>query len=169
MEFRIQCSESDSIWRVFDGWCNGKQSVQSVSVVNANRNDGQWNVNVNRLDNENVWNAGNHFFFRNYTFSPKDFCPKGFLFCKYSFQPKSIFPVSTNILEILIYFLSSIILHSHITVRKNFTRSFLVTDSVINSILTNPLLYVALKVRSKISKSNPSIFVPIVCLWFFET
>jgi len=169
MEFRIQRSEFDSARRVLNGRCHGRQSVRSVSVVNTNRNDnGQWNVNVNHLDNDNVWNDENRFFFRNYAFSPKGFAPKGFLFCRYSFQPKSIFPASTRIVDIRIYFLSSIILHSQATVRKNFAKSLLVIDSVIKSIFLVPFAYVALNERSKISKSNLSIFVPIVCLWLFE-
>src|SRR3989338_1631375 len=36
-----------------------------VSVINVNRADRQWNVNVNRLDNDNRWNAENRFFSRN--------------------------------------------------------------------------------------------------------
>lgn len=175
MEFRFQCSKFDSTRRVFNGWCDGRQSVQSVSVVNANRNDRQWNVNVNRLDNDNVWNADNRFFFRNYRFPRRIFVPRGFyfeetkdLFCRYSFQPKSIFPASTKIVDICMYFLSPIILHSHATVTKNFDRSFLVTDSFIRLIFCDPLLYEALKTRSRVSKRSLSIFTPIVCLWLFE-
>ena len=164
MEFRIQCSEFDSTLRVFNGWCSRRQGVQSVSVVNANRNDRQWNVNVNRLDNDYEWNTENRFFFRNYAFSPKDFCPEGFLFCKYSLQPKSILPVSTRVLDIRIYFLSSIILHSHITERKNFARSFWPIDSITNPIFFSPELYEALNTRSRVLSKSLSTLVPIVCL-----
>lgn len=37
----------------------------SVSVLNANRNDGRWNGNVNRLGNGNRWNAENRLLLRN--------------------------------------------------------------------------------------------------------
>lgn len=139
----------------------------SVSVVNANRNDGRWNVNVNRLDNDNRWNVGNRFFFRNYAFSPKDF-PEGFLFSKNSFHPKSIFPLSTSIFEILIYFLSSIILHSHIIEIKNFAKSFwlMASDSKLSFLV--PTAYLALKTKSKVSNNNLSTFTPIVCLCCLE-
>ena len=40
--------------------------TERVCVVNANRNDDRrWNVNVNRLGNENRWNAENRVFSRN--------------------------------------------------------------------------------------------------------
>jgi hypothetical protein len=169
MEFRIQCSEFDSTLRVFNEWCNGRQIVRSVSVVNMNRNDRQWNVNVNRLGNDNEWNAGNRFFFRNYEFSPKSFFSEGFFFSKYSFHPKSIFPTSTKIVDIRINFLSSNILHSQATVKKNLAKSFLIADSLISSIFLVPFEYVALNARSRVSKSSLSIFTPIVCLWLFET
>jgi ribonuclease HI len=45
-----------------------------VFGLNANWNDdwngNGWNVNVNRFDNDNRWNAGNRFFSRNYFFLP---------------------------------------------------------------------------------------------------
>lgn len=165
MEFRIQRSEFGSTRRVLNGWCHGRQNARSVSVVNANRNDnGQWNVNVNRLGNDNAWNDENRFFFRNYAFSPEGFVPEGFFFCKNSLHPKSIFPASTKVVDILMYFLSSIILHSQATVRKNLAKSFLVIDSITKSIFLIPLAYVLLNERSKVSRSNLSIFAPIVCL-----
>ena len=36
-----------------------------VSVVYADRRDGQWDVDVYRFDYDRVWNAGHRFFFRN--------------------------------------------------------------------------------------------------------
>ena len=138
-EFRNQRSKFDSTRRVFNGWCNRWQCVQSVSVVYVNRNDGRWNVNVNRLDNDNVWNDENRFFFRNYAFSPKGFCPKGFFFSKNTFQPKNILPTSTKDLDILMYFLSSTILQCHITVRKNLAKSLCMIDSFNNSNFVDPL------------------------------
>ena len=47
-----------------DGGIGGARHA-NVSVVNANRNDARWNVNVNRLDNGNRWNADNRLFVRN--------------------------------------------------------------------------------------------------------
>ena len=45
--------------------------LRKVFVVNANRNDdGQWNVNVNDLDNDNQWNDENRVFLRNSFISP---------------------------------------------------------------------------------------------------
>lgn len=43
-------------------WCHGWCTAQSVSVGNVNRDDRDWNANVNSLDNGNVWNADNHLF-----------------------------------------------------------------------------------------------------------
>lgn len=40
-------------------------------MLYANRNDdGQWNANVNRLDNDNEWNADNRLLLRYSSFSP---------------------------------------------------------------------------------------------------
>ncbi|MDP3962396.1 MAG: hypothetical protein Q8Q03_00810 [bacterium] len=93
-----------------------------VSVVNVNRNDGQWNVNVNRLDNDNRWNVENRVFVRNYIFLPSAMAEV--LFSIYFFQPESILPISMSFSNKTIYFLSAIILDSQHTVRKNFARSF---------------------------------------------
>ena len=41
-----------------------------LRAVNANWNDGGWNVNANELDNSNEWNDGNQVFSRNYCVSP---------------------------------------------------------------------------------------------------
>ncbi|MEK7669495.1 MAG: hypothetical protein AAB350_02820 [Patescibacteria group bacterium] len=53
-----------------DGWANFffvENKDGSVSVVNADRYDGQWLAYVSRLDDDNVWDAGHRFFFRNQT------------------------------------------------------------------------------------------------------
>lgn len=46
-----------------------------VSVVNANWNDDRWNRNRNSLDNDNVWNVGNHLVLRNLQLSPAQSFP----------------------------------------------------------------------------------------------
>ncbi len=59
--------------------------AQSVSVLNVNRNDGRWNGNVNRLDNDNRWNAENRLLLRNYFLSPPRYLYRfggGVFFCK---------------------------------------------------------------------------------------
>jgi len=114
--------------------------VQSVSVVNVNRNDSQWNFYAYDLGNDNVWNVENRFFSRNYLFSPKELTPEGFFFSKYSFQPESILPASTSTGEILTYFLSTSILHSHMRRRKNLAKSFFIIASDTSSIFRIPLL-----------------------------
>ena len=55
------------------GWCFVQYA--SVFMVNANRNDDRWNVNLNRFNARNEWNAENRFFSpRNYLFSPAILC-----------------------------------------------------------------------------------------------
>ena len=56
------------------------------------------------------------------------------------------------------------ILHSHIKVRKNFTKSLLFKASITNSFFLSPELYLALNMESSILKSNPSTLAPMVCL-----
>ena len=51
------------------------QVVASVFMVLAYRNDDRWNVNLNRFNARNEWNAENRFFSpRNYLFSPAILC-----------------------------------------------------------------------------------------------
>ena len=57
--------ESDTAERAFDRRWYGWRTAHSVSVGNVNRNDPEWNANVNRLGNDGRWNAGNRLLVRN--------------------------------------------------------------------------------------------------------
>lgn len=78
-----------------------------IFVLNVNWNGEQWNVNVNRFDNDNEWNADNQLFLRNCLFSPDphSFVANGsFCICARDlFQPNIIFPVSSRIVETAMY------------------------------------------------------------------
>ena len=57
--------------------------VSGDCLVNVNRNDDGWNVNVNPVNETNEWNEGNRLTSRNYGFSPRlwsgSFCLQPFL------------------------------------------------------------------------------------------
>lgn len=90
-------------------------------MLYANRNDnGQWNANVNRLDNDNEWNAGNRLLLRYSSFSP---AYRGSFCFTEQIQPYSIWLSATNFSLSTINFLSSIIFISHPIYKKNFIRS----------------------------------------------
>lgn len=73
--------------------------LHRVSVVNVNRNDRRWNVNANRLDNPNRWNAENRFFSRNYFISSAQFWAEVFVSINF-FHPASSFPINSKFFDI---------------------------------------------------------------------
>ena len=91
-----------------DGFLYNNRGV--FYTVNANWNSDGWNLNVYSVENPNEWNADNQIISRNYCFSPVHFT--GVLFCKPFFQPPSIRPTSSNLLDISIYFSLGISLFS---------------------------------------------------------
>jgi hypothetical protein len=67
----LLCPVIYSTPRVFEGRCAGRcfarwEAGLRPRAVNVNWNDDGWNVNANRVDDENRWNAGNRVFSRNY-------------------------------------------------------------------------------------------------------
>ena len=123
--FGARGSVLDTTHRIFKGWWHGWCAAHSVSVLNVNRNDRQWNANVNRLDNDNRWDAGNRLLLRNYFLSSPLYCG-GVFFSRYVFQPANILLASISGGDICAYCLSVSSLIFHPTRRKNFTRSSLV-------------------------------------------
>ena len=75
--------------------CYGLRAARSVSVGNVNRDDRDWNANVNRLANDNRWNADNRLLVRNmFYFLPLP--SAGVFFSRYDRHPTSILLASIN-------------------------------------------------------------------------
>jgi hypothetical protein len=91
-----------------------------IFVVNVNVNSDGLNVNVNRLENDNVWNAENRHRvvvpqLLNFSFVYFE----GVLFSKPFFQPPSMRPTSFKFSDKVAYFMSVKHLFSQASWRKN--------------------------------------------------
>ena len=76
-------------------WRYGWRDVRSVSVGNVNRDERDWNANLNRLGNDNRWNADNRLLIRNkFYFLPPPFAEV--FFSRYDRHPTSILLASIN-------------------------------------------------------------------------
>lgn len=100
---------------------------KAVFVVNANRNDDGWNVNVNDFGNDDRWNDDNRGFSRNSLFLPFYSGSFSFSIPIFLFHPPIIFPGSVSVCESIIYFLSSKTPISQATCRNIFKQSIFVT------------------------------------------
>ncbi len=107
-------------------------------VANVNVNSDGLNVNVNRFENDNVWNASN----AHRVVVPKmDVSPlyvRGVFDSNPFLQPPSMRPTSSSCDERVIYFSFGRHLFSHANCRKNFAPSSFEIEMVIRLILESP-------------------------------
>lgn len=134
--------------------------ITQFFVANVNVNSDGLNVNVNRFENDNVWNAK----YAHRMVVPKmDGSPLytgGVLLSKPFFHPPSILPISSSCAERVVYFSFGRHLFSHANCRKNFTPSSFDIETVIRLILGFPDRYRETKIFSSISKKYESILPP---------
>ncbi len=141
----------------------------SYNFVAINRWNGKRKVNVNR--NDDNWNA-NYLFpgVRNsFHFSPAcagEFCFR-LLFCNCPLQPPSILPISSSFIDKAIYFLLSIDLASHNTIKSIFTVSVFRMASLTHGCFSSRGRKVAMEIASIISTKIVSIFWPSEYLCIF--
>src|SRR3989344_2955886 len=144
------------------GGCHGWRGAHSVSVGNVNRDERDWNANINRLDNGNRWNADNRLLVRNRSY----FLPlpsAGVFFSKYALHPTSILLASTRSPAMRRCWAFVIASLSQPTSRKNLAISSLAMDISSAAIFRSPERYPARKACSSVSRRAPSIRAAIVC------
>ena len=134
------------------------ESAGVLWTVNCNWNDDGWNVNANSVDNPNDWNDGNQVFSPKLKYFSRLF--GGSFICSPFRHPPSIRPISFNRLESSAYFSVGISLFSHASCTKNLRTSSrdIIFPSII--IFCSGGRYDAVKLSSRISKNNWSIFRP---------
>lgn len=132
--------------------------LHKMFVVNANRNDGQWNVNTNELDNDNQWNAENRLFLRN-TFISPDYA-REFLLSINFFHPDNSLPIPFNFSDRWMYVFSFRCSFSQDICRKNLIRSYFAIVSVRFFCFSSSLAKVARNSPSKMSINKVSILAP---------
>lgn len=150
------------------GGCYGWRDARSVSVGNVNRDERDWNANVNSLDNGNRWNADNRLLVRNKSYF-LSLTSAGVFFSTYALHPMSILLASTRSPAMRMYCAFVIALLSQPTSRKNLATSSLAIDTSSASIFCCPERYPARNAYSSVSRRAPSIRVAIVCLRAFAT
>ena|SRR3989339_967153 len=136
-----------------------KQMVFYTNYATFNRWNDERNVNVNRNDNDwndNWWFAGVR---NSFHFSP-DFLPGEFCFKSCPLQPPSIFPISSIFSESAMYFLSSIDLVSHKTIKSIFIVSTFLIASRTHGCFSSRDKKVAIEITSMTSTNKVSIFCP---------
>ena len=157
-----ECSTGDGI-RLRYGW----RGARSVSVGNVNRDERDWNANVNRLDNDNRWNADNRLLVRNTFYFLS--LTAGVFFSRYERHPTSILLASVKDPLICMCCAFVIALHSHPTSKRNFATSSRAMELLSAMIFCADGRYDAEKADSSASRIAPSIRVPIVCRRAFAT
>src|SRR5258706_9422313 len=91
--------------------------------LNVWRNDdGELNLNVNKVNLDNKYDAGNGVLVRNTNFSPNHFGWEFFVSMPF-FHPPSIRPISSRFSESCTYFSLGTMRASHAIESKNFTKS----------------------------------------------
>ncbi|MHB8660881.1 MAG: reverse transcriptase domain-containing protein [Minisyncoccota bacterium] len=135
--------------------------AQNVSVANVNRDDSRWNANVNRLDNDNRWNADNRLLVRN----SSHFLPlaAGVFLSTYVFHPTSILLASTKSPAIRIYCAFVIASLSQPMSRKNFAASSFSIEYSSASSFRLPEAYPARNACSSVSRNAVSMRAATVC------
>ncbi len=102
-------------------WC-----IAQFFVANVNVNSDGLNVNVNRFENDNVWNAENSHRMvvpKMRVFSSLIYYLGGVFFSSPFLHPPSILPISSNCSESVAYLSFGRHLFSHASCKKNFTPS----------------------------------------------
>lgn len=125
--------------------------------------DGTLNVNVNRLENDNRWNAENrHRFVAPKLADSPVACVAGVFFSRSPLrQPPSIRPISSSCLEISIYFSFGMSLFSQANCMKNLRTSSLEMVRPREIIFSSGARYDEVKPNSKTLKKSCSILLPI--------
>lgn len=116
----------DAIYCMLHAWIgSGRDDApHKFFVANVNVNSDGLNVNVNRFENDNVWNAEN----RNRMVVPKMkvsplYYLRGVFVSRPFLHPPSILPISSNCSESMAYLSFGRHLFSHASCKKNFTPS----------------------------------------------
>lgn len=140
----------------------GWRGARSVSVGNVNRDERDWNANVNSLANGNRWNADNRLLVRNKSYF-LSLPSAGVFFSTYALQPMSILLASTRSPAMRMYCAFVMALLSQPTSRKNLATSSLAIETSSTSIFCCPERYPARNACSSVSRRAPSMRVAIVC------